>query len=160
MAPPFALFKGNRNQVGLLHSEFRHTSNLDKVWTPLLEKPLKGNVYIGVGFGHKLPDLVVELNGQVRALLHGRVDTTKHEGIRNTFEFVPDAPYSKVVVELKGGKKYGLLENSENICLKPQRASTTFAAQNGVVQQSQTTIGNECGKKKKGKKGKHRRHRR
>ena len=134
-----------RAQVGLPHSEFLDQGNLDKVctqpqlksatcpkrsvyghakaWTPLLDKPLEGPVYIGVGYGHKLPDLVADLNGQVRILLHGKVDTTKHEGIRNTFEVVPDAPVTRFVLEMKGGKKYGLLENSENICRKTQRAS-------------------------------------
>jgi Domain of unknown function DUF11 len=163
-----------RIQVGLPHSEFLDQGNLNKVctqpqlasatcpkqsvyghvkvWTPLFEKPLEGNVYIGVGFGHKLPDLVTELNGQVRVLLHGRVDTTKQHGLRNTFEFVPDAPYSKVVLNLKGGKKYGLLENSENLCAKPQTANVRFTAQNGLVEQLHPRIANGC--KPKGKKNK------
>lgn len=161
-----------RIQVGLPHSEFLDQGNLDKVctqpelksatcpkgsvyghvkvWTPLFEKPLQGNVYIGVGFGHKLPDLVTELNGQVRVLLHGRVDTTRRKGLRNTFEFVPDAPYSRVVLQLKGGKKYGLLENSENICRKAQRASARFVAQNGRAVQLRPRIANDCRKGKRG----------
>lgn len=166
-----------RAQVGLPHSEFLDQGNLDKVctqpelksatcpkravyghakaWTPLLDKPLEGPVYIGVGYGHKLPDLVADLNGQVRILLHGKVDTTKHEGIRNTFEVVPDAPVSRFVLEMKGGKKYGLLENSENLCRKAQRASVLFGAQNGLSLHLQPLIANDCSKKKKsnGKKG-------
>lgn len=166
-----------RAQVGLPHSEFLDQGNLNKVctqpelrsrscpktsvyghakaWSPLLEKPLQGPVYLGVGFGYKLPALVAELNGQVRILLKGKTDTTKHEGLRNTFEAVPDAPVSRFVLELKGGKKYGLLENSENICRKPQRASVLFNAQNGKALHSQPTIANSCGKgaKKKKKKG-------
>ena len=165
-----------RAQVGLPHSEFLDQGNLDKVctqpelksatcpkraiyghakaWTPLLDKPLEGPVYIGVGFGHKLPDLVADLNGQVRILLHGKVDTTKHEGIRNTFEVVPDAPVSRFVLEMKGGKKYGLLENSENICSKPQRASAMLKAQNGLSEHLRPLIANDC--KKKATKGKRR----
>ena len=163
-----------RIQVGLPHSEFLDQGNLNKVctqpqlasatcpqqsvyghvkvWTPLFEKPLEGNVYLGVGFGHKLPDLVSELNGQVRVLLHGRVDTNKQHGLRNTFEFVPDAPYSKVVLQLKGGKKYGLLENSENLCARDQTANVRFTAQNGLVEQLHPGIANGCkptGKKRK-----------
>ena len=38
-----------------------------KAWTPLLEKPLEGNVYLGVGFGYKLPALVAELNAWQKA---------------------------------------------------------------------------------------------
>jgi uncharacterized repeat protein (TIGR01451 family) len=163
-----------RAQVGLPHSEFLDQGNLNQVckqadlkagtcpkstiygrakaWTPLLDKPLEGPVYLGVGFGYKLPALVADLNGQVRILLKGKVDTTKHEGLRNTFEAVPDAPVSRFVLEMKGGKKYGLLVNSENICKKPQRASVEFRAQNGKSLHLTPKIGNSC----KGKKGKHR----
>jgi hypothetical protein len=155
-------------QVGLPHSEFLDQGNLDKVctqpqlasascptgsvygrvkvWTPIFDEPLEGSVYVGVGFGHRLPDLVTELNGQVRVLLHGRIDTTKHAGIRNTFEFVPDAPYSRVVLELKGGKKYGLLENSENLCGKVQQAAARFTAQSGKIDTFEPRIGNNCRK--------------
>jgi hypothetical protein len=159
-----------RAQVGLPASEFLDQGNLNKVctrpqlssrtcpktsiyghakaWTPLLDKPVEGPVYLGVGFGYKLPALVVELNGQVRLLLKGKVDTTKQKGLRNTFEAVPDAPVSRFVLEMKGGKRYGLLENSENICRKKQQASAAFKAQNGETLHLQPTISNSCGKKK------------
>jgi len=127
-----------------------------KVWTPLFDQPLEGNVYLGVGFGHKLPDLVAELNGQVRVLVHGKVDTNKQDGIRNTFEVVPDAPVSKFVLEMQGGKKKGLLVNSENICRKPQAAEANLTAQNGKALKLKVPIANGCkGKhKKSAKKGK------
>jgi len=168
-----------RAQVSLPHSEFLDQNNLNKVctqpqlisntcptksiyghakaWTPLLEKPLEGPVYLGVGFGYKLPALVADLNGQVRILLKGKVDTSKQHGIRNTFEAVPDAPVSKFVLELKGGKKYGLLENSENICRKPQYASAQFAAQNGLTAHLRPLIANSCKSSAKGHKKGHRR---
>jgi hypothetical protein len=160
-----------RAQVSLPHSEFLDQGNLNKVctqpelkaaacparsiygkvkaWTPLLEKPLEGNVYLGVGFGYKLPALVAELNGQIRVLLVGKVDTDKQNGIRNTFEAVPDAPVERFVLELKGGKKYGLLENSENLCRKAQRATVAFRAQNGKAKNFSVKIANSCGKKKR-----------
>jgi hypothetical protein len=168
-----------RAQVSLPHSEFLDQNNLNKVctqaqltsdtcpaksiyghakaWTPLLEKPLEGPVYLGVGFGYKLPALVADLNGQVRILLKGKVDTSKKHGIRNTFEAVPDAPVSKFVLEMKGGKNYGLLENSENICLTPQHASAEFTAQNGLSAHLTPLIANSC-KSGKGKKKRHKRH--
>jgi hypothetical protein len=158
-------------QVSLPHSEFLDQGNLNKVctqpqlksktcpakavygkvkvWTPLLEKPLEGNVYLGVGYGYKLPALVAELDGQIRVLVAGKVDTTKQHGIRNTFEAVPDAPLEKFVLEMKGGKNYGLLENSEDICKKKQVASAVLTAQNGKVLKLSPTIANSC----KGKKG-------
>ena len=67
--------------------------------------------------GHKLPDLVAALNGQIDVALDGSIDTGKGGGIRNTFEVVPDAPVTKFALEMQGGNK-GLLENSENLCGK------------------------------------------
>lgn len=155
-----------RAQVGLPHSEFLDQGNIGKActkpvlvkhacpaasiygtakaWTPLLEKPLEGPVYLVGGYGYKLPALVAELNGQIRVLLVGKVDTGKQKGIRNTFEAVPDAPVSRFTLELKGGKKYGLLENSENLCKSPQEANARFVAQNGLVAQLHPKIANSC----------------
>lgn len=160
-------------QVGLPHALFLDQGNLNKVckqaelksstcpkssvyghakaWSPLLDKPLEGPVYLGVGYGYKLPALVADLNGQVRFLLVGKVDTNKENGLRNTFQVVPDAPVSRFILELKGGKKYGLLENSENLCAKKQRAEARLVAQNGLIDKLQPLIGVQC-KKSKGKK--------
>ena len=165
-----------RAQVGLPHSEFLDQGNLDQVctqgdlkagtcpkrtiyghakaWTPLLDKPLEGPVYLGVGFGYTLPALVAELNGQIRVLLVGKTDTTKKDGLRNTFEAAPDAPVEKFALELKGGPKYGLLENSEDICRRPQKASVSFTAANGKSAHLSPTIAVSCKKKHR----KHRRH--
>jgi hypothetical protein len=163
-------------QVSLPHSEFIDQGNLNKTctkpvllegkcpatsvygkakaWTPLLEAPLEGPVYLVGGFGYKLPALVAELDGQIRVLLVGKVDSDKEKGIRNTFETVPDAPVSRFVLQMKGGKKYSLLENSENICRKPQKAKATFTAQSGKVVELEPTIANSCkGKGKKKAKG-------
>jgi hypothetical protein len=164
-----------RAQVNLPHSEFLDQGNLNKTctkpvllagncpaksvygkakaWTPLLEKPLEGNVYLVGGYGYKLPALVADLNGQIRVVLKGKVDSGPNKGIRNTFEAVPDAPVSRFVLEMKGGKKYSLLENSENLCKKPQHAIVRFTGQNGAVMQTKPPIANQCGKKGKSKGG-------
>jgi hypothetical protein len=163
-------------QVNLPHGEFLDQGNLNKTctrpvllagncpkssvyghakaWTPLLDNPLQGPVYLVGGFGYKLPALVAELNGQFRILLVSKVDSGKNKGIRSTFQVVPDAPVSRFVLEMKGGKKYGLLENSENLCKRPQRGIARFRAQNGRVLQWKPVIGNDCRKKGKGKKSK------
>ena len=125
-----------------------------KAWSPLLEAPLEGNVYLGVGFGYTLPALVAELNGQIRVLLVGKVDTDKEKGVRSTFEVVPDAPVSRFVLTMKGGPKYGLLENTEGVCAKPQKAAVKFVAQNGIAKDYKQKIENGCGKKGKGRKHK------
>jgi hypothetical protein len=120
-----------------------------KAWSPLLDQPLEGPVFLGVGYGHELPDLVAELNGQIRVLVHGRVDTNKARGIRNTFEVVPDAPVSKFMIRLKGGKKYGLIENSTSLCKKTRRVSARFVAQNGKVSVLHPKIATSCKSHKK-----------
>jgi hypothetical protein len=158
-------------RVGLPHSSFLDQGNIKtvctqpqlmssscpkgsiygraKAWSPLLDKPLSGPVYLGVGYGHDLPDLVADLDGQIRVLLNGKIDTTPQNGIRNTFEAVPDAPVSKFVLELKGGPKKGLLENSENLCRKKQSARARFDAQSGKSVTLRVPIANSCGSKKR-----------
>jgi hypothetical protein len=165
-----------RAQANLPHSEFIEQKNLNKTctrpillegkcptksiygrakaWTPLLDKPLEGPVYLVGGYGYKLPALVAELNGQIRVLLKGKVDSGPNKGIRSTFEAVPDAPIEKFVLEMKGGPKYSLLINSENLCKEPQKAIARFTAQDGAVLQVKPVIANDCGKKKKSKSGK------
>jgi uncharacterized repeat protein (TIGR01451 family) len=160
-----------RAQVNLPHSVFLDQGNLNKTctkpvllegkcpkttiygkakaWTPLLERPVGGPVYLVGGFGYKLPALVAELNGQINVLLKGKVDSGPNKGIRNTFEAVPDAPVSRFVLELKGGKKYSLLENSEPLCRKSQHAIARFTAQNGAIEQLHPQIGVSCGKGRK-----------
>jgi len=109
------------------------------VVTPLLDKPLEGPVYLMSGFGHKLPDVAVDLHGQINVFLHGKVDTGPGGGIRNTFEIVPDAPVSKFTLSLKGGKR-GLIQNSEDICAHPQRARADFTGQNGKAEEGRPAV--------------------
>jgi hypothetical protein len=100
--------------------------------TPLLDSPLTGNVYLRSS-SHQLPDLVTDLRGPpsqpIRLEAAGSTDTV-NDRLRNSFEFIPDAPISRVVLKLKGGKK-GLLQNNTNICAKDYRASVRFTAHNG-----------------------------
>jgi hypothetical protein len=119
--------------------------------TPLLEAPLEGPVYLMTGFGHELPDIFADLNGQIRVELHGRVDTGKGGGLRSTFEVVPDAPVSKFTLAMDGGKK-GLLENSTNLCARPHRATAEFKGQNGAVSLTEPLLQVKC--PKHGRKGK------
>ena len=121
-----------------------------KAESPLLEKPLEGPVYLGAGYGHKLPDLVADLKGQITVILHGRIDSDKANGLRATFETVPDAPVSKFTLEMQGGKK-SLLENSENICKRTQHATALFTGQNGKAVLQSPLLANSC-RMKKGKK--------
>ena len=114
--------------------------------TPLLDGPVEGPVYLRSS-NNKLPDLVADLNGQIEVDLVGRVDSAKNGALRNSFELVPDVPVSKFTLELLGGKQ-GLIENSENLCKKPQRATANFTGQNGKVFNTKPLVRNGCKTKK------------
>lgn len=115
--------------------------------TPLLDQPLEGPVYLRSS-NHPLPDLVADLHGQFDIELSGRIDSA-NGGIRNTFETVPDAPVTKFVLKMKGGKK-SLLVNSRNLCKgKPARASVHMEGQNGKLHNERPLVQNGCGKKSK-----------
>lgn len=96
--------------------------------SPLLDKKLKGKVFL-VSSNHELPDLLVDLRGQVEIYLRG-VISSKHGGLKTVFNNVPDVPVSKFTLKMKGGKK-SLLVNSTNTCAKPQRAKLNIKGQNG-----------------------------
>jgi hypothetical protein len=121
--------------------------------TPILSEPLEGPVYLRSS-SHNLPDLVAALhNNQVDFALDGRIDSVEGGRIRNTFETVPDAPVSKFVLEMQGGKK-GLLVNSTNICAKKNRAISDLTGQNGKLFNTNPVLKAQCGAKDK-KHGKH-----
>lgn len=160
-----------RAQVNLPHSEFLEQSHIKtictrvqfaagdghgsacppgsiyghaKAWTPLLDQPLEGPVYLRSS-SHKLPDLVAALSGQIDIDLDGKIDSGKNHGLRTTFEAVPDAPVSKFVLTMRGGNK-GLLVNSENLCSKQAKTSAMvrFEGHNGKVDQFKPQVANQC----------------
>jgi hypothetical protein len=79
---------------------------------------------------HELPDMVFDLEGFVSVEVVGRIDSV-NGGIRSSFEAVPDAPVSGVVVWMQGGRKKGLIVNSTNLCAGKHRATVKFIGQNG-----------------------------
>ncbi len=130
-----------------------------RAWSPLLDEPLQGPVYFLANGGEReLPDLVASLGGQVHLNVVGFIDAVHRKGsevsrVRNTFATVPDAPVSKFVLEMKGGKK-GLLQNGANLCKVNNTAAVLIGAQNGTTTELRPEIANDCKVKKKSKKGK------
>jgi hypothetical protein len=124
-----------------------------KAWSPLLDKPLEGKVYFRSNGGEReLPDVVADLNGQIHVVLVGFVDSLRKKGsevsrLRTTFARVPDAPVSRFVLELKGGKE-GLLVNSGNLCKIPNKAIVKLTGQNGKTYNTEPAVANGCGVKK------------
>jgi hypothetical protein len=116
-----------------------------RAFSPLLDQPLEGPVYLRANGGEReLPDLVASLKGQIDIELEGHIDSA-NGGIRTSFETVPDAPVSKFVLSMKGGKK-GLLENSRNLCRSTNRATVLIDAQNGKTADSRPELRVKCGK--------------
>lgn len=113
--------------------------------TPLLDEPLMGPVYLRSS-DNPLPDLVVALRGQVDVDLVGRIDSVRG-GIRTSFDFVPDAPVSKFVLRMKGGKE-GLLVNSTDLCGAKHRATVKMDGQNGRAHDFKPLLRSDCGKAK------------
>jgi hypothetical protein len=122
--------------------------------TPILGQPLRGFAYLRSS-SNKLPDLVLDLKGQVDIQLVGRIDSVNGR-LRATFETVPDVPVSKFVLALLGGKK-GLLINSETLCRATKKVTVKMTGQNGKRLTRKPTLRTACGKTKRRR---HRAHRR
>lgn len=165
--------KGDANlgrvQVALPHSEFLAQGHIRTICTrvqfaadacpagsiygkvtatsPILGYPLYGNVYLRSS-DNPLPDMVLALRGPASQPIEidavGRIDSI-NGGIRTTFGTVPDAPLTKVVLRLPGGKK-SLLENSRNLCRAPSKASVQMDAHNGKVYDFAAPLKAKCPK--------------
>jgi hypothetical protein len=122
-----------------------------KAYTPLLEEPLSGPVYLRSS-NHLLPDAVLALHGIVDVEVPVKIDSFKQR-LRATVKNAPDAPITKVVVQMQGGQK-GLIVNSRNLCAGKNRAELNFTAQSTKTLQ-RTPIVDAVGCKGKAR---HRRH--
>ncbi|HEX5592303.1 MAG TPA: hypothetical protein VFX35_03010 [Solirubrobacterales bacterium] len=125
--------------------------------TPLLSEPLEGSVYLRSNGGERvLPDLVAALHGkEINIDLVGYIGAVNEKNkrgeaisrIRTRFPSVPDAPVTKFVLEMQGGKK-GLLVNSTDLCAAKHRADANFSAQNGRERDFRPVVQVQCGKRK------------
>ena len=97
--------------------------------SPLLDGKLEGPVYL-TSSQHELPDLLVDLNGQLTVRLRAEI-TSPRGGIKTVFHHTPDVPVSKLILYMQGGKKKGLLESSE----EPLQGSPVLLHEPGGAQQ-------------------------
>jgi len=114
-----------------------------KAITPILDQPLEGPVYLRSS-NNPLPDMVFALRGQVGLNVVGRIDSV-HGGIRVTFPEVPDAPVTKFVLKMRGGKR-SLLVNSTDICTGQHRATVEMSGQNGRFHNFHPRVRGDCRK--------------
>ena len=117
--------------------------------SPLLDRPLKGKVYFrSNGGARELPDIVVDMKGQIRVTLVGFIDSVPIKGtessrVRTRFLGLPDAPVTKFTVNFFAGKR-SLIENSRNLCQTGRRAEIDLKAQNGLTQHTAPVIAASC----------------
>jgi hypothetical protein len=111
--------------------------------TPLLDEALSGPVYLRSS-NHALPDLVAALHGVVDVELVGRIDSVGGR-IRTSFESPPDAPVTRFVLRMRGGKK-GLVVNSRDLCVAPSHARAGLRGQNGKPRTLTPLVKTSCGK--------------
>ena len=123
-----------------------------KVWTPLLDEPLSGPVYLRSS-NHNLPDAVFALHGLVDIELATRIDST-HGRLRAIVSDSPDAPVSRAIVDMQGGQK-GLFVNSTNLCAGKHRARVNAGGQNGRRDVTKPVMRAQC---KKAHKKRHKGH--
>jgi hypothetical protein len=118
-----------------------------RAFTPLLEAPMEGPAYLRSS-AHTLPDLVFALRGHgIEVDVTGRIDAFKG-GIRGTFPTIPDAPVSKFVLKMNGGKR-GVLVNAENLCKGRQLATARLLGHANRGWRLHPEVKAECGKHKK-----------
>ncbi len=95
--------------------------------SPLLNEKLSGPVYL-TSSSHTLPDLLVNLKGQVPIRLRG-VISSAHGRLKTVFNNTPDVAVTKFVLKMKGGDK-GLLINSQDLCSGQTNGFLNLKAQN------------------------------
>lgn len=114
-----------------------------EVRTPILDEPLKGYVYLRSS-DNQLPDLAVDLGGQLDFTAVARIDSVRGGRLRTTFASVPDVPLGKFILTLEGGKK-GLLQNTESLCGTRKRATVSMTGQNGASHRFRSKLDIACG---------------
>jgi len=117
-----------------------------RAFTPLLDEPLRGPVYLRSS-DNDLPDLVLDLHGLVDVEASARIDSIRG-GIRASFRSIPDAPVTRVIVDMRGKGK-GLIVNSRDLCrqvkgVKAPSAGVAMRAQNGRAQRVRAPVRATC----------------
>jgi len=132
-----------------------------KATSPLLKKPLAGNVYFvkNVRIDKKtgnairtLPMIIVALRGEIAINLRGVSSTTNSGKLVNTFANVPDAPVSSFNLNINGGNT-GILavtrtrQGKINLCAGRHIAEADIDGHNGRRNDLDISMKTPCSKK-------------
>lgn len=102
-----------------------------KVFSPLLEAPLEGPIYL-VNSRRRLPNVVANLKGDSLAvMLRGSVGVSRGR-LRIAFGSFPDVPVSRFELQMPGGQR-GILVNNTNLCRDQPVARARIHGQNGRI---------------------------
>jgi hypothetical protein len=123
-----------------------------RVATPLLSRPLTGNVYLVQGIrttssGQRvrtLPALLVALRGAVAIDLHAQTSVS-HLRLVTTFSSLPDLPSSTFTLTINGGRK-GILvvTGHRSLCTGRQVAPILLIGHNGRRERHKRMISTPC----------------
>ena len=133
-----------------------------RAFSPLLKKPLAGNVYFVKNVRRNargnlirtLPMIVVALRGEIAVNLKGESSTTGSGELVNTFAGVPDAPISRFNLNIKGGRN-GILTVTRtarariNLCASRQIAQADMDGHNGKAHDRNIRVKTPCAAKRK-----------
>jgi hypothetical protein len=134
--------------------------------SPLLKRPLAGPVYFVQGkrrdprtgnLIRTLPSILATLEGEIAVTLRGKTSATA-KGLTTTFPVIPDAAVSSFAIDLKGGKRKGILTvtktaqgANQTLCRKPQTATTAYTGHNNRRASTRTRLKTPCAKAGKSK---------
>jgi hypothetical protein len=121
-----------------------------KLTTPLLPGQLQGSLYVRRSSAKGPLELIADLHGAVDVALRGQLEETKRGALRVSFEGLPDAPITKLTLELKGGKQ-GLLKNGANLCAGAPWATALLDAHSGQSVEQKLPLKAGCKTAKRGK---------
>jgi hypothetical protein len=102
--------------------------------TPLLPNQLKGAAYLVRNPARRLPDVVVQLRGDVAFDLVGKVRVSRDFRLVTNFDTIPDVPLSRFQLKLPAANSP--ISTVVGLCTKAgrlARARQTLRAQNGKV---------------------------
>lgn len=99
--------------------------------TPLLATPLEGRVLFVAQAGGGLPDLRVQLRGELSVDLVGKVRIAPTGQIITEFDGVPDVPISRFTLRIGGGAR-GLLVTTKDMCTAAPKLGAAFSAHSGA----------------------------
>ena len=116
-----------------------------RAWTPLLDNPMEGPVLLRSS-DNPLPDLVFALESQgIEIDLAGRIDAVKG-GLRGRFDVIPDAPVTKFLLTMRGGKRGLLQVAAKNLCARPHLGKARLLGHSERGWASRPPVEAKCGK--------------